>query len=379
MARSILRAGKIAGFVIVAIIVVAAVLYSAGVLSIAQTQLPPPETATALESSPAEPTSDTTLGEQKKIVTACLVGDEPEAAVAAMDKLLSDFAEHEQLPSAVQEIVRKAAKAGKYEAVGEVCRALGENSSVANNGVWVAMVSALAAVYEGDDAALDAATEDLAVNYSGDLRSIEVFREIAYSFRQQKKYAAARQSYQHVVDTWPDGPGVVFSQRGLVLTNLALGDMAAADAELDRLLSGYAQDPDLVECAATVGRAYRNKKQFDVAAGIYEFIVENRTDDPKAIWLQLDLFNIALVKLKDDARAEAAYATLVERFAGHDGIAKAVGEVAWGYRKQKRYADSLRVYRDVLANWPDSESALIARRGIVCSLIGLADAEGADA
>ncbi|MCD6395616.1 MAG: hypothetical protein J7M40_19200, partial [Planctomycetes bacterium] len=95
MVRSILRAGKIAGVVIVAIIVVAAVLYSAGVLSIAQTQLPPPETAGS-----AEPTSDATLGEQKKIVTACLVGDEPEAAVAAMDKLLSDFAEHEQLPSA---------------------------------------------------------------------------------------------------------------------------------------------------------------------------------------------------------------------------------------------------------------------------------------
>ena len=36
MARSILRAGKIAGVVIVAIIVVAAVLYSVGVLSVAQ-------------------------------------------------------------------------------------------------------------------------------------------------------------------------------------------------------------------------------------------------------------------------------------------------------------------------------------------------------
>ncbi|MCD6394884.1 MAG: hypothetical protein J7M40_15445 [Planctomycetes bacterium] len=40
MAKSILRAGKIAGVVIVAIILVAVVLYSAGVLSIAQTDYP---------------------------------------------------------------------------------------------------------------------------------------------------------------------------------------------------------------------------------------------------------------------------------------------------------------------------------------------------
>jgi tetratricopeptide (TPR) repeat protein len=374
MAKSILRAGKIAGVVIVAIIVVAAVLHSAGVLSVAQTQLPPPETTGS-----AEPTSDVTLAEQKKLVIACLAGDEPGEAVAAMDLLLTDFAQDEQLPSVVHGIVQKAVKAGKYEAVGEVCRALADNPSAADNGVWIAMVSALAAVYQKDDAALDAATGHLTANYSGDLRSIEVFREIAYGFRQQKKYARARQSYQHVVDTWPNGPGVVFSQRGLVLANLALDDMAAADAALDELLSGYAQDGDLVECAATVARAYRNKKQFDTAAGIYEFIAENRADHPKAIWLQLDLFSLVLVKLKDEAQADAAYATLVERFGGHEEIAKVVNEVAWAYRKQKKYADSLRVYGDVLANWPDSDSALVARQGIVLSLIGAGDAEGAAA
>ena len=89
--------------------------------------------------------------------------------------------------------------------------------------------------------------------------------------------------------------------------------------------------------------------------------------------------NIALVNLKDDAQADAAYETLLGRFGAHDEIAKVVGEVAWAYRRQKRYADSLRIYRRVLANWPDSDSALVARRGIVFSLIGLADAEGADA
>ena len=55
MAKSILRAGKIAGVVIVAIIVVAAVLFSAGVLTVAQTDYPPPETVALPESLPAEP------------------------------------------------------------------------------------------------------------------------------------------------------------------------------------------------------------------------------------------------------------------------------------------------------------------------------------
>ena len=358
MAKVILRAGKITGVVIVAIIVVAVVPYSAAAVSGAQ--------ANSLPS------------EQTKLVIASLAGDEPVEAVAAMDKLLTDFAEHEQMPSAVREIVQKAVEAGKYEAVGAVCRALTKNSSVADNGVWVAMVSALAAVYQGDDAALGAATGHLTANFSGDLRSIEAFREIAYSFRQQKKYAKARQSYQHVLDTWPNGPRVVFSQRGLVLANLALGDTAAASAALDRLLSDYAEDGDFVKCAAIIARAYRKKKQFDTAIRIYDFIAKNRAEDPKAIWLQLELFNIALVNLKDDAKVEAAYETLLGRFGGHDEIAKVVGEAAWAYRKQKRYADSLRVYREVLAKWPDSDSALIAWRGVVFSLIGLDDAEGAD-
>lgn len=51
MARSILRAGKIAGVVIVAIIVVAVVLYSAGVLTFAQSDQP--ETPIVTSGAPA--------------------------------------------------------------------------------------------------------------------------------------------------------------------------------------------------------------------------------------------------------------------------------------------------------------------------------------
>ncbi len=379
MARSILRAGKIAGVVIVAIIVVAAVLYSAGVLSIAQTDYPPPETTGSPEPLPPEPTSEPTLAEQRKLVIACLTGDEPAEAAAAMDKLLTDFAQHKQLPGAVHDIVQRAVKAGKYEAVGEVCRGLAENSSVGDNGVWVAMASALAAAYQGDDEALDAATENLAANHSDDPRCIESFGQIAWSFRERKKYAKARQFYQYVVDTWPNGPRAVFSQRGLVLTNLELGETDAASAALDELLSDYGQDPDFVECVAPVAQTYRKKKQFDIAIRIHEFIADNRPDDPKAIWSQRAVVDINVTGVKDDAAAEAAYETLLERFGEHEKIAKAVGEVAWAYRRQKRYADSLRIYREVWANWPDSDSALIARQGIVLSLIGVADAEGAGA
>ena len=99
MAKSILRAGKIAGVVIVAIILVAVVLYSAGVLSIAQTDYPPPETSGSLQLLPAEPTAvgvdgpagDATPTEQKKLIIACLLGDAPADAVAAMDTLLTGF------------------------------------------------------------------------------------------------------------------------------------------------------------------------------------------------------------------------------------------------------------------------------------------------
>ena len=379
MAKSILRAGKIAGVVIVAIIVVAAVLYSAGVLSIAQTDYPPPETTTLPESSPDEPVSDVTLDEQMELVTTCLAGDDLATAVAEMDKMLVDFAQDEQLPSAVRLIVRKAVKAGKYE---DVCSIAGNLPG--DKGIWTAMVFALAAVYEGEDAALDAAPdaaiEDLAVNYSGDLRSIEVFGQIAYGFRQQRNYARARQLYQHVIDTWPNGPRAVFSQRGLVLTNLALGDTAAESAALVKLLDDYGQDPEFAECVAGLIKICRKKKGLDSVIAIHQAIVDNRADCPLAIRSQYELFYIALVGLKDNTKATAAYNTLLDQFAGHAEIASVLSRrVALAYRKQKRYADSLRVYQYVIDTWPNGPRAAFSQRGLVLVNLDLGDMAAADA
>jgi tetratricopeptide (TPR) repeat protein len=239
----------------------------------------------------------------------------------------------------VHEIVKGAVKEGRGAEIGAVCEALAGQER--EGGVWMGMGEVLAGVYGGDDAVVDAGTDRLVERYGADERCVEAMGQIAYAFRQVKKFERAGQYYQYVVDTWPHGKRAVFSVRGLVWMREALGDAAGAGAALDKLLVEYKDDADFVECVRPLADSFEQKKDYNTAIRIHQYVSDNRPGDGMAVWSQFKVFKIALAELKDETLARGAYNRVVERFGGHGRIAQVMCEAAWEYRKLNRHAEAM--------------------------------------
>lgn len=363
------------------IIALCAAIHSVSIITTAQASPPAvdptgytAEQLVLLEVIDKKPGEYDALMALKKLTVQHIDAAEPARAGNTLLMLVEDNVDSPHLPGIVHDIIRKTANADNYQALRNILQSLPDEPGA---GVWLGMARVLTEAYSGNDAALDAATQQLISEHSDDLRCVEAFGQIAYAFRQQQKYARSRQYYQYVVSNWPDGPRAVFSQRGLVLTNLALNDNVGASEALNTLLAEYADDPDFAECVGQLADNYANKKDFDTAMRIHQTVSDNRSDDGKAVWSQLKVFRIALTKLKDDALADTAYQQIWERFGNHDRIAQVVCETAWEYRKLQRYGIALQMYRDAQAAQPDNDRAIIAQRGIVHCLVGLKDLDAA--
>ncbi|MBN1126831.1 MAG: tetratricopeptide repeat protein [Sedimentisphaerales bacterium] len=393
MARSVLRAGKILVGIIIAIIIVVIILYSAGVISIAQTiESPLPNDGSVLESSleysseytpeqlklvaiiDKDPETYDALLALKKLVIQHLKVDQNLLATNTIYRLLGQFADSPHLPNNIHDLARKAVDSGKYDTVLQICEYLDSTPELTNApGVWLKMMEALAAVYKGDDTILETATESLAAEHSTDGRCVEAFGQIAYAFRQLKQYERSRQYYQFVVETWPHGPRAIYSQRGLIWVNQKLNNQDDAVAALNILLAEYKDDPDLVECVRPLADSYEQKKDFNTAIRIHQYVSDNRPEDPMAIWSQFKVFKIALAELHENELAETAYQQIWDRFGTHNRIAQVICEAAWECRKLKRHDEALQMYRAALAAQPENDRAIIAQRGIIHCLLALKD------
>ena len=396
MAKVILRAGKIGIRIVLPLMVLVIVLYLVKVMTIAQVAGPSDPAILLQEGQTFQRTGQIAQAEQryldiirqhpgtsyaltaeKSLATLYLNQQDTASAMESVQRLLADFSGNEKLPHAVHYIVKESNKSGKCETIRAICQGLLDQSPQSAGALWLQMGVALSSSYLGDDEALDAAVQNLAVNFPSDRRGAEAFGQIAWSYHKQKKYQRAIELYQYVVDNRPGDDRAIFSQRGLVYVHLSLDDEDAASDAVDGLLRDFSQSPYLAECVVTIARKYLNAKKYEMAHDLYDYVINSWPNTEYVFESQVELV-ITDIAMGNYQNAEDKTQELLTDFAEDERLAECVVTIAKKFLNAKKYVKAHDLYDYAINSWPATQYAFRSQVGLVISDIALGNDPNAE-
>jgi tetratricopeptide (TPR) repeat protein len=337
MARTILRAGRIAAGGIIAVAVLGVVLYWAGVISIAET-------------SPARQTGE-------------VIVVDPEAGAAAAEAAIA----------AVEKVIREHLEAKRYGELEAYCNGVLAETPYAAAAVCAKDAIVRSYILTGRDAEAAAATGEL-LNQFGSVRgTARALCNIGDAWRNQGKLAGAQQVYREAVLRYPGDEFARWSQLHLCMISLELKDVEAAAAGVRQMIAVFAKDPGMPLAAIQVGEEFFKAGHRDIALEIYHAMLENHADNDATVWAQKNIC-VMLIDAGNEAGAAAAVETLVTQFESAGTTPAALMEVGDRYRDSKRLENALQAYQYAAACDPNR---LDARTAVCQTHLKLNDVEAA--
>jgi len=347
------------------------------------------------EADPNKPAeSDAVFTAGKKLALVCIATDRLPQAKDAVQQLLNRYAGQGSLPQALHDIVTEAKPIYKLAQVRQVYQDMVAAKPGDSQVIWLKMGVAIASVHLTDDQSTDAALQSIIAQHGTDDRASEALNHIAWACRNLKQFNKALTVYQYVVDNWPQKDRVAFTQHGIVICQLGLGNRPAADEALNVMLQKYGKDKDISKLLLWAGNAYTDAGEFEGGYRVFELVVQNYPDTPEALEAQIALA-ITVAQKEDRTRIEPAVQTLLTRFPANEVKARGLHDLAttlaWkyvGYADHPPQDPNLLVSYDkcllAVANYtqatlPKSDWAVWAERDLATLAIRHGDSAAAEA
>lgn len=315
-----------------------------------------------------------------------------EAAQAALDKVVADFPNNVYIALVVRQIASHHRKFQNYEKAKELYQYVIDhwpeqedyarwsqmdikeidlvlsNEAAAQSEIAAKVDLAMSSIAADDMEAAEAAINELLTNYPQDPHIGKPLFDIAEYCRQFNKYEKARQLYQYVVDTWPQHASARWSQSGVAICHIGLGNMQAAEAAIDKLLADFRGNVLMAGCFYDIGNAYNRAGNYEKAEQIYQSVLDTWPEYQYTLWVLIGLAK-ANIGLGDNAMAEAIIEELITNIKSDfpNGIdlstAAAEGYYHAGdcYREMGKHEKSTQCYQKVVDNCPDYEYAWSAQ------------------
>ncbi|HRT87326.1 MAG TPA: tetratricopeptide repeat protein [Anaerohalosphaeraceae bacterium] len=343
MARTILRAGRIAGWVIIAGAVLGVVLYWAGVMSMAKTPGP-------------GQSSEVTVDLEAETAAA-------EAARAAEAAAIAD----------VEQAIREHFDAKRYAELEAYCSGVLVETPYDSAAIRAKDAIVRSYILTGQDAQAAAATAELLNQFGSVPGASRALCNIGDAWRNEGRIAEAQQVYRQAVLCYPGDEFARWSQLHLCMMALERSDVQETVDGVWRLIGDFDDDPGMPLAAIQIGEAFFKAGHRDIALEIYHSMLENYADNEATVWAQKNICTM-LIDAGDDAEAAAALDTLITKFKSAPTTPSALMEVGDRYRDAKRYENALQAYQYAAAYDPNS---LDARKAVCQTHLKLDDAEAA--
>ncbi|MHC4529213.1 MAG: tetratricopeptide repeat protein, partial [Planctomycetota bacterium] len=201
--------------------------------------------------------------------------------------------------------------------------------------------------------------------------------EQAEQLEKQGKLDEAEAIYKAVVEANPSTEAGLEAQEGLAKLYIGWEKETQAEAAYDELLSKFGGHEGLTRALDHVADAYRQKRAFDKARNVYQYIVENRRGADDAMEAQRGIV-LSSMALGDDPNAESAIEKLVTEFAGHEELAETVGEIAGDYAELGRYEKARALYQYVVDTQQANEQGIWCRMAATGTDLVLLDEPNAE-
>ena len=168
------------------------------------------------------------------------------------------------------------------------------------------------------------------------------------------------------------------AQTELAMLCFTEGRLTDGQAAFEKLVSDFSQNAHIAEAVNQLAAHCSGLKMHQQAREYYQYILAHWPNDSIAIWAQTGAAT-ASISLDDKQAADAAVASLLAKFSGHQYIQKAVFSVAAYSRWDGKFQRAKELCQYALANWPGGEFAIWAQMDLASSYIGMGDDQNAEA
>jgi tetratricopeptide (TPR) repeat protein len=162
----------------------------------------------------------------------------------------------------------------------------------------------------------------------------------------------------------------------LVLCYIELGDDAAAEKAIKKLLSAFAGHKRIAEAVYELGMDCYRARKFDRARALHQYNVEKFPKEKYAMWSQVEIIK-SCIRDGHPQAADAAYEKLLSLFASGPALAAEMCRVADTYLAAGNLDKAEKLYKHVLDKWPDNKQILWARAGMIKLDIGRGNEDSA--
>jgi len=175
--------------------------------------------------------------------------------------------------------------------------------------------------------------------------------------------------FQYVLDNYPDSNDAIWSQLGVVQSNVALGNDMAAQAAYEDMLSNFSANKDISSAMCGVAEAFCEFEKYGKALEIHQYVLTNLPEAEGALFSLAGIARV-YIGLRDETSAQSAIEKLLAGYSKEENISEAVVSIADEYcylNPQK----ALELYQYVLDNIPDGEEEIWATSGLARAYIAL--------
>ncbi len=242
------------------------------------------------------------------------------------------------------------------------------NQAASESEIKAQVKLAKASIANDDMETAGAAIDALLTNYPGNPRIAKPLFDIAEHCQQFGKYQKAKQLYQHVVDTWPQHASARWSQSGVAVCDIALGNMQAAEAATNKLLAYFRGNVRMANCLYDIAHQYNRSGKHEKAKQLYQYGLDNWPTSKYAAWTKIGLAQ-ADIRLGENAAAETIIDGLIAKlntdYPSDSNLSSEAARTCYDagnlYRQIGKYQKSILCHQKVVDDCPDYEYAWYAQ------------------
>ena len=327
------------------------------------------------------PGTDEAFQAQKNLALLYIKTTRYPAARQEVDTLLTNFADHPELPGEVYNLAEQYwhRSRKRYEDAKSLYEYIAENHSDSDFAIWARAWAAGADILLGNDAAAQAGIDALIRDFAEDPELAGVLLGLGNISWNHEKYNWSRQLYQHTLERDPQGPLAMRAKAGVAGADIMLGNDAAAQAGVDALIRDFAEDPKLAGMLWELGNYSWRRKKYNWSRQLYQHTFETDPQGPLAMQAKARVAR-ADILLGNDEAAQAGIDALIKDFAEDPelaGVLLGLGNNMW--KVFKKYDWSRRLYQHTFETDPQGPLAIKAKAGVAGADIMLGNDAAAQA
>lgn len=282
------------------------------------------------------------LGIARVGVMSLIMSQESDHAGEALDKLVTDFPGHPDLPDTLDRAAQRYGWFNRFEDVKSTYQKILQNypdSPYASKArIGISRANVLSLIMSQRLGQARGAIDKLVADFSEHPDLPETLYCIAERYIWFSKFGEAKDVYQQIVQNHSDSPWASKAafgfSRAAVMSLIVSQEFDRSREALDKLVTDFSEHPDLAETLCSIAERYEWFSRFEDAKSVYQRVVQSYPDSLYADKAKLYVSKadvMSFIMSENYTQAEGALDKLITDFSGNPDLPEVVHTIGTWY------------------------------------------------